>query len=76
MVVPKGDPMFRKKGGNFRKAMIEYIKENFSHILGSDAVLLDYPNGLELLREMMWKRYYEISRRWEKKLENLQVANG
>ncbi len=76
MVVPKGNPIFEKKGGNFRKAMIEYIKQNFSHILGSDVVLLDYPNGLELLREMMWKRYYQLASRWEKKIETLQAVGN
>lgn len=34
-----------------RETMIEYIRENFSDVLGDRINLLDAPNGLELLHQ-------------------------
>jgi len=35
----------------FRKSVIEYIKEQFSDLLGKDVALLDLPNGLDIVKE-------------------------
>ena len=36
--------------GDFKAQMIQYIKRNFSEVLGKDAELLDLPNGLDLIQ--------------------------
>mgnify|MGYP003573264488 FL=1 len=38
-------------GGDFRAQMIQYIKANFSHLLGTDVRLLDQPGGLDEIQK-------------------------
>ena len=59
MVLPeKGTSwLFNNDGRNFQEKMIEYIKLNFSDILGEDIHLLEQPNGLDLLQEKIAEKY-------------------
>ena len=51
MVIPDGEfnALFLDDGRPFEEKMTEYIRKNFSDVLGSDTMLLDTPNGLDTL---------------------------
>ena len=55
MLLTKVDQMTIDYSANtddeFRKSVIEYIKEQFSDLLGKDVALLDLPNGLDIVKE-------------------------
>lgn len=50
MVVPCKDEGLYSGEGDFRDRMIQYIRENFSELLGNDVELLDRPDGLDLIQ--------------------------
>ncbi len=50
MILPVDNPLYAPATDEqFRARMIEYIRANFSDVLGKDARLLDQPNGLDLI---------------------------
>jgi len=48
--------LFAEDGMDFKGKMIEFIRKNFSDLLGDDAKLLDAPGGLDILRTLTQKR--------------------
>ena len=49
---PAFDPLFKQDGIPFQAKMIQYIQREFADVLGTRAVLLKRPGGLELLARL------------------------
>jgi hypothetical protein len=49
---PEYDPMFADDGVPFRTKMIQYIKQEFSDLLGPRVGLLETDDGLDLLSSL------------------------
>jgi hypothetical protein len=45
------DELYSENGVPFRLKYIQYLKDNFGDVLGSDVLLLDQPGGLEIVRD-------------------------
>ena len=58
MIIPKdpSHPLYVRPGQDLRDHMIEYIRTHFSSTLGTAVGLLDMPDGLDQLQEVVAKR--------------------
>ncbi len=50
MMFPTDDQSPFSDQGDFRSQVVEYIKEHFADVLGSDVNLLDRPDGLDVVQ--------------------------
>lgn len=62
MILPNTPLYQAKTDAEFRLRMIQHIKANYKDILGSDASLLDLPNGLDIVQAKIQQRLFDISR--------------
>lgn len=61
MILPNTPLYQAKTDAEFRIRMIQHIKMAYKDILGSDANLLDLPNGLDIVQAKIQQRLFDSS---------------
>ncbi len=61
MIFPNTPLYQASTDAEFRRLMIEHIKESYGEVLGNDINLLDLPNGLEIVQARIQQRLYDMS---------------